>query len=193
MSFPGVRTSNVHNWSQGSTKISRLSSCCELMVKASMQLYRNLVPDRKLFWIRFILVRNLESPTRDRIRINVLRIRNPLPVWCRSWSDFWWGSGFSSSSDARQKTLLDSFFEPSPLHWENNGPQRTHFKPPKLPNFDFDANTDLAFETDVETDPTFHSNTHPDPVSRNDADPCRSGSATLIRTLPLKYKKVKFS
>ncbi len=86
----------------------------------------------------------------------------------------------------RQSTT--PFWASNPPLWAlTNGPQRPHFWAFAAPEFW------LWFESESSFWNWSDSNTHPDPVFRNDADPCRSGSATLIRKLPLKYKKVKFT
>ncbi len=51
------------------------------------------------------------------------------------------------------------------------GPPRLYFEPPKLLNFDSNA----------DPDPTFRSNADPDPASKNNADAYESEPATLQR------------
>jgi hypothetical protein len=62
-------------------------------------------------------------------------------------------------------------FESQGLHYKRTRPSLSLFQPLKLLNFDFNA----------ASDPAFHSNTDADPdsASKNNADLCGSGSATL--------------
>jgi hypothetical protein len=78
--------------------------------------------------------------------------------------------------------------DPPQLHFEPlhafivsvHGPLWFNFQPPKLLNFDFDADPDPAFESGAVPDPVFYS--YADLDSQNDADPCGygSGCTTLL-------------
>jgi hypothetical protein len=61
-------------------------------------------------------------------------------------------------------------------HWSVD-PPRHYFEPLKLLDFDFNTGPD----------PSFHFNSDLDPASKNNADPCGSGSATLQRVGTARY------
>ncbi len=63
-------------------------------------------------------------------------------------------------------------FEHQPIEYERPGHSGSILS---LLNFDFDANPDPAFDSDADPVPGFHSDSDP-----NNADPRRSGSATLV-------------
>jgi hypothetical protein len=58
-----------------------------------------------------------------------------------------------------------------------HGPLWLHFKPPKLPIFDFNADPDPALYSNADPDPALYSNADPDPASEG------SGSAALVASI----------
>jgi hypothetical protein len=48
----------------------------------------------------------------------------------------------------------------------------------------------LKIDFYADLDPVFHSNADPDPASKNNANPCLSGSETLFMSTGIFYKKL---